>query len=63
MGGVYQGLEGAKPPPMIILLGARGAKPPHAWKRFSILIPCRLRPIIVLAESIFYHPLFSPPPS
>jgi len=27
MGGVYQGLGGAKPP-MIILLGARGAKPP-----------------------------------
>jgi len=38
MGGVYQGLGGDKPPspPMILVLGARAAKPPHTWKRFNI---------------------------
>jgi len=38
MGGVYQGLGVAKPPPMMVLLGARcrGAYAPHAWKYFNI---------------------------
>jgi len=57
-------LLGAKSPhdDFIRNLEGGGAKSPHAWKRFNIWIPWLLRPIIARAESIFYHPLFSPPP-
>jgi len=63
MGGVYQGLGGAKPP-MMILLGAIVAKPPPplCMETFQYLNTLVLHPIIASAESLLYHPLFCPPP-
>jgi len=45
---------------MILLLGLGGVKPPMHDETFQYLNTLVLRPIIALAESIFYHPLFSP---